>query len=181
MDSVGVSVSAKDKAKSQSTTPVDKARARALVSLASECPGHHVACYRSVVTSPHGGVAVIVDPVPGAPLGAPKSEAQFRRWARQLMRAIRYLHSRGITHGHIGPDSIVVDGDRLTLVGLEKQHKAGTDKRRSKARDYADGARSLLSEAASEVASRTTGLLGQIAAEAEALDLGGVEAIVAAL
>lgn len=166
---------------SQSTVPADKARARQLMALASECPRHHVACYRSLVSARDGGVAVIVDPIPGGPLTTPKSEAQFRRWARQLMRAIRYLHSRGVIHGHITPQVILVDGDRLTLAGAEKRPKTVNDKRRAKAGDYVDGARSLLEEAASDGASRTTGLLRQIIAEAESLDLEGVEAIVAAL
>lgn len=181
MDSVSVSAnSGSAEPTSQSSVPANKARARQLMALASECPRHHVACYRSLVSAP-GGVAVIVDPIPGAPVTTPKSEAQFRRWARQLMRAIRYLHSRGVIHGHITPQVILVDGDRLTLAGAEKRPKTVSDKRRAKAADYADGASSLLEEAASDGASRTTGLLRQIIAEAESLDLEGVEAIVAAL
>jgi len=105
------------------------------------------------------------------------------------MRAIRYLHSRGIIHGHISPQVIWVDGDKLTLAGVEHRHRRSPDRRSpdrrsDRAADFADGARALLSEAGEGVAeatSRTTGLLKQIIAEADALDLDGVEAIVAAL
>lgn len=122
-----------------------------------------------------------METVPGVALRAPKTEAQFRRWARQLMRAIRFLHSRGITHGHIHPQVIIVDGDTLTLVGLEKRAEGSHgSKPRARAQDYLDAAESLL-RVAKQGVSRTTGLLKQLSAEADALDWEGVGAIVAAL
>lgn len=51
---------------------------------------------------------VAADPIPRRVKGAPLSRTDFFRLAYQLVDAVRFLHSKGITHANINADSVLV-------------------------------------------------------------------------
>ncbi|HKO58484.1 MAG TPA: serine/threonine-protein kinase, partial [Thermoanaerobaculia bacterium] len=59
------------------------------------------------------------EPVTNHVHGQPMSRADFFRSAAQLVEAVKFLHAKGIVHGNLNGDSVIIAGDgRLRLGGL---------------------------------------------------------------
>jgi serine/threonine protein kinase len=86
-----------------------------------------------------GGWCTVVEYVEGATLGkvlrvAVPAAPRAASWARQLALALAHVHEKGVVHGDLHPDHVIVGRDevgrdRLVVVGFGEATPAGTPRR----------------------------------------------------